>query len=392
MRRSIFHKSCSDIAFAGLISICLVHLALCDSISINSRLHHFYQGTDDDLGFESSGKVEIRSKTNLDQLGIWKNAALTISAEYNFGSSFNNKGGVMMPVNLGSLYPGESGSDRFDIPSFYITKRVGKTDALMIGKLNMLEFTIRRGSGGAGTDYFQNIALVAPPSGLMPAYILGAMYAGRTPKFNYTVMIFDPNSAVNKSGLEDPFTDGVTGMVGINFPVKIGGRQGFQGFKVLYSTKDGDDLEDVFLAIADEARGKKQDRYFVGYTFKNFIYKNPDTKDGGWGIFGQVGMSDGNPSKLDYSFVVGIGGDSLTAARPQDRWGIGYYRYSVSDSLIEGLGVIGQGIENEYGIEVFYNFQVTPWLNITADFQYIDPVIKSKDNISIFGIRTSLSY
>ena len=365
--------------------------SLLDHVSFAPRLTHLYQGsTDGDIDYEHSGKFEVGMKVSLHELGWWQGANFVMKGEANYGDSINGRGGVLMPANLAVLYPGEEGSDRYDITSWYFQKRIGRSSAVMFGKINMLVFTIRRGSGGAGIDYFWNIGLLAPPSGLVPAQIFGAMVVGQTEKFKYTVGLYDANGADNKSGLEDPFEDGANIMVNVDFPVTIGGLRGFQGVKLAYSGKDEPDLSDISLPPGSGS-GSTRNRWYAAYVFKNYFHENPDMKDGGWGVFGQVGFSE-NPNGLDFSWVIGVGGNSLTKARPEDRWGIGYYRFSVTDEIVDGLGVLGVPLRDETGIEVFYNMQVTPWLNVTADVQFINPVLRNQDNVTLFGLRASTNF
>ena len=365
-----------------------------DYVDLSGSITHFYHGsTVDYIDFENGGKAEILAQINLHKMG-WKGARLTIHGEGNYGESVNGRGGILLPVNTAMLYPGDEGDDRTDISSFYLTQMFSKSSGFMFGKINMLEYVIRRGSGGAGIDYFQNIGLVAPPSGLVPAYIFGAMFVGSTDYFKYTAAIYDPNDQANKSGLENPFDDGITGLLVLDVPVEIAGRKGTHGLKMAYSTMDGTDFESIDYSLPLQAQtfGSKDERHYIAYVFKQFIVQNPNIKDGGWGLFGQIGMSDGNPTALDNSIVIGIGGNSLTKARPHDKWGIGYFRFSVSDPIVDGLSGLGIEIENEYGLEAFYNIAVTEHLNITANIQYIDPVVEGEDNVTLVGIRTKIHF
>ena len=109
------------------------------------------------------------------------------------------------------------------------------------------------------------------------------------------------------------------------------------------------------------------------------------------GVFGQVGFSE-NPNELDFAWVLGVGGNSLTKARPEDRWGIGYFQFSVTDEIADGLGALGLPLQSEKGFEVFYNVQATRSLNVTAGVQFIDPVFREQDNVTLFGIRLSTNF
>ena len=52
------------------------------------------------------------------------------------------------------------------------------------------------------------------------------------------------------------------------------------------------------------------------------------------------------------------------------------------------------GLSSEQGIELYYNnIEVTPWLHVTPDVQYIiDPGGDSQDDAIAFGIRTQMSF
>jgi hypothetical protein len=102
-------------------------------------------------------------------------------SEYNFGESFNQRGGTIMPVNTALMFPGMEGSDAFDF------------------------FT-------------------APPSGTVPAYFFGGILSVRTEAAAYGLWVYDPNSSVHKPGLEDAFADGVTIRGSVSFLVAIAGR------------------------------------------------------------------------------------------------------------------------------------------------------------------------
>ncbi len=361
-------------------------------LTFNNSVTYFYQNIPK-LNRDAHGvKLDFRMDANLHQIGWMNRAKLTIHGEANLGNSVNGLGGIMMPVNTALAYPGENGSDRYDLSSIYLTRAMGNRSALIVGKINVFEFAIRRGSGGAGLDYFMNAATVAAPTGFMPPTILGGLFVGETEHFKYTYGLYDPNSWTNRFDLGNAFEDGVTLFAGYDFKVKIGGRSGTQGFKLAYSSKEGYDLDELSLPSANLLSARKGDRYFLGYTFKHFIVENPDRKDAGWGVFGQVGVSDGNPSTLDHSFVIGVGGDSLTLSRPQDKWGLAYYRYSVSDPIVRELSGLGVPLRDEQGIEAFYNYHVNDRLSISANIQYIRPVLGVYDNLTVFGLRLKTSF
>ncbi len=109
-------------------------------------------------------------------------------------------------------------------------------------------------------------------------------------------------------------------------------------------------------------------------------------------MFARASISDGNPTLYRYILSAGIGGDSRLGCDRGDTFGIGWY-YT--------------GVSNEFGpiprakfaprdgnvVELYYNFQVTPWLNVTPDVQYIRPGISAftaGDNAFVYGVRVNM--
>jgi porin len=367
-------------------------------ITLKPRLTHFYQGMtsgDGDHGLENGGKADLLLHSDLGKLGLWNGFSMTVHAEYNYGQSVNGRGGTLAPVNTALYLPGMEGADRFDLSSVYLGQRFGDSVSLVFGKINMIDLAASKPfMGGAGIDSFWNITFAAPPSGTVPPYLFGALLSVRTEPATFGLWVYDPNSVANKSGFADPFADGVTIRGSVDFPVTIAGRSGHQGFVALYSTKDGTDLEtldEIFLPPPSPGTvGIKNDRYYFAYTFDQYLYQSKENPKEGFGLFGQFGISDGNPNRLYWSLLVGVGGTGLIPGRSRDNWGIGYYYDTVSNYLKESLAPI-LAIRNEQGWEIFYNFAVTPWLVLGADLQIIKPGLGTK-NAVFPGLRTVIRF
>jgi porin len=186
-------------------------------------------------------------------------------------------------------------------------------------------------------------------------------------------------------------------MVSVTVPITLVGRTGYQGFKGIYSTKKGTNLSDVpELLLPPEAAGAvgtKQGSYFLGYAFQQYLVQSPTQPQDGWGVFGQVGFSDGNPNPAEWSALAGIGGTRLLPSRPLDRFGVAYFRFSLSGDLVKGLRpLLPFGVRDEQGMEAFYSIAITPWLRITGDLQVVEPFRKDKDTAVFLGLRTQIKF
>ncbi len=366
-------------------------------ITIKPRISLFYQGMpigDDVHNFDFGGKTDILMNVDLNKMGLWKGFSLTVHGEYNFGQSVNGRGGTISLVNTALFFPGIEGADRSDLSSVYFGQKFGDSVTLLFGKINIIDLASTRPfAGGAGIDSFWNIVFAAPPSGTVPPYLLGALLSWQTEPATFGLWIYDPNDMANKSGLEHPFSDGVTFRGSVEFPVTIAGRKGHQGFVALYSTQNGNDLstlDDLLIPPWPATAATKNNRYYFAYTFDQYLYQSKDNPKEGFGFFGQFGVSDGNPNRLYWSGHVGLGGVGLIPGRSRDNWGFGYYYNAPSTDLKNSLdGTLT--IRDEQGWEAFYNFAVTPWFTLGADVQVIKPSLANETTV-FCGLRNVIRF
>jgi porin len=111
----------------------------------------------------------------------------------------------------------------------------------------------------------------------------------------------------------------------------------------------------------------------------------------GVGVFFRFGYvpEDRNPWNLTFSG--GVGARGVIPGRPYDRMGFGVYTLIESND-VNNQPIIGRVLENEVGLEAFYNFAITPWLQITADFQWVDPGIAGTDDAVVLGSRIFMQF
>ena len=144
----------------------------------------------------------------------------------------------------------------------------------------------------------------------------------------------------------------------LTFPAKIADRSRYHTLAANGSSKRGTDLADISELIlppeSGRSLGTKKGSYFLGYNFQQYIWQDPNKLDGGWGIFGNVGLGDGNPNPLRWMMLAGVGGTGLIPGRNLDRFGVGYFRYSFSEDLSDGLRLFGLKLGDEHGGELFY--------------------------------------
>lgn len=126
-------------------------------------------------------------------------------------------------------------------------------------------------------------------------------------------------------------------------------------FLPAYSTQDGRDFSDPNLLLPSQPVTNKDDRWFLSYAFEQTLWRNPQDSKKAWGLFGQVGFSDGNPNAVQKSFLGGIGGTSPINGRGRDKFGVGLFYVGFSDDLKDAIQPIIR-LRDEYGAEFFFQF------------------------------------
>jgi porin len=319
--------------------------------------------------------------------------SVTFHPEFVYGSSTNSIGGnTILPANTAMFFPSD-GNEDFDL-SVSFAQKIGKASSLTFGKINLLDLAAKTPIiGGGGLDGFQNIALAAPPSGLVPPSLLGAILSVPTKSGIFSFWIYDPVGTTNKTGLKDPFGSGVAALVSGTFPVKIGGMTGYQNIKFSANTKRGFNLEDVpelALPPGTSTLSQKKGGWNFTYSFQQFLWQNPNVPGAGWGIFGQIGKSDGNPTPLDWSGIIGIAGN-LSTSRPADKFGVAYFQQSFSNVLEDALSPV-LNLSDEKGVEAFYTAELAKAFRLTGNVQIVDPATAGKSTAVVLGLRLKASF
>lgn len=336
----------------------------------------FYQGLTlgrGDKSWQYGGKLDGLTRVDLSKLGAWNGLSVTVQGVLNYGKSVNGIAGSLIPVNAGLYFPGIEGSDAYDLMGLHVTQNFGNLVSVLVGKLNLIEFTRATPlRGGGGVDTFWNVNLATPITGLTPPTINGAQARINTQPVSFSFSVFDPQDATNRPLFSDLFEEGVSLMGTATLKTTFAGPTGYYGIKGVYSTMEGADLSEIIPPPGISRVAPKSGSYFVGVSMQQFLIQDPGNPARGWGVFAEADKADGNPNTLEWSTYAGIGGNSLIPGRPDDRFGVAYFIYGASQDLKRELEPFFN-LTDESGVELFYNVAVTPWFRITGDLQYNRP-------------------
>ena len=369
-------------------------------LSFNSYLTQFSQGIADG-GLAGStaygGKLDSYFAVDGKQAGLWEGFFINMHAETRFGTSVNSSTGTLLPVNTAMLFP-VPGREITALTQVKFTQALSENFAVFAGKLNLLDEYVLPFGGGKGTTSFQNMAFVFNPifARTLPYSTLGggaAYLKDGVPVAS--ILVVDALNNPTQSGFDTLFAQGAVISADLRLPVTIFGRPGHQGFTGVWSSRNYGSLDSSSYVILPPTPiiipGEESGSWCLAYRFDQALYVDPCNPQRSWGLFGQFGISDGNPCPIRWFSSVGLGGNSPLRCRTNDTFGLGYFYTGVSDTLITSLAPIVP-LRNEQGIELFYNVAVTKWCQITPDLQVIDPARLAADTVVVLGGRVQISF
>ena len=339
-------------------------------------------------GTNYGGKVDLFATIDGQALGLGKSVSISVHPEFRYGGDPNAEIGLL-PVNTALFYPDDDG-EQVDL-AINVTKSWASGVSLTVGKLNALDYVAQIPvQGGGGLSGFRNLGIALPPSAIVPANLTGALLTVPTDKAIFRLWVYDPYLQSQRSGFEDPFATGVGGLAMVSFPTKIGGKPGLYSLKLTGTTRTGppgEILPAILQPIPGGQWGRQKGTGSVTFSFQQFLEMDKDNPGKGIGIFGQAFLTDGDPNPLDWSAFFGLSGN--IPGRPQDRFGLAYFHYSLSNELEADLSPF-IAFEDEYGVEAYYTLGLTDWLSASADVQYVNSSIAVRGNavIGTFALQT----
>lgn len=341
--------------------------------------------------FNYGGRLDALINFDTQKLGLWDGGSFNTHLELRYGNipqlPFGQ--GILWPVSTGTALPlGDSGN--LVASSLYLSQRLGDV-SLLIGKINVIDLLARDlFFGGWGAQRFMNVSFVAPPSGVLPPTIFGAITNINLNPVTLTFMVYDPNDQTNNYWPSGLFADGVVFSAGTTYATAISDRPTTFSLTGTYSTKEGADLND-FLLPPDVESGTRQGSYAITFQFSHLLYQLPDNPREGWGLYFRGTISDGNPDPIRASIIAGIGGKGLFANRSQDRFGLGVFYWNFSSDLRDAVSPIVD-FGDEYGMEAYYSYAITPWFQLTGNVQYINPANQAADDALFLGLRAGIRF
>jgi porin len=342
-----------------------------------------------DNSLDSFGRYDVFADFDFGKMGSAEGWGFHMHLEGRFGNGQTNYGGELLPSFTGAGLP--LGGEDITASSLYFTKTIGKRSVLIFGKINAVDLLATDPVlGGWGTQRFQHIAFVAPPSGVVPPTMMGAVFVHKSSPVSWTFMVFDPVDRTRDYFPDDLFKTGVNVSVGGTWSGNLAGRASSVGLTAAYSTARGTDFADI-LAPPGLVTDDKKGSYNVALQLTHRFMQSAEVKNKGLDFVLKAATADGNPNLIQSSVIVGLAGHGMVQGRPNDSFGIGAFAYNFSDVLQDTVNLLVD-FNDEQGLEIWYSLALKPWLKITADAQYVNPANGGADKVLVGGVRMNLAF
>ena len=161
------------------------------------------------------------------------------------------------------------------------------------------------------------------------------------------------------------------------------GLTGHQLFGTTFSNKKFTSIDQRLRSIVETSSLRpEKGSWNIYYNFDQYLYEPKKGVDRGVGIFGRLGVSDGNPNLMKFFGSFGVGGKGVFESRPHDQFGWGFYYINIDNPKLVDPFRTTEFLRDEYGFEWFYNFAITPWALLTPDIQVVRGAQKDKFSVT----------
>lgn len=350
--------------------------------------------------WEYGGKLDLLTGLEGEKLGLWKGFLVDLHVESRLGKTVNDIDGLLAPSNIAMSFPEPEGN-LTALTGLKLTQAISENVAFFAGKINTLdEFPIRYNSslglGRPGVGGFMNTSLVFNPicTRTVPYAAAGVgvvLLSDQKPVFSLSV--FDPDERATR-GLSDLYERGVVIMPDAVLRIQPFGLRGEYNFGGSYSNAEYTSIDPAAWLDIPTTGGPFPEETGSWSLYLNFFqafWTDPENDGRSWGLFGTFGLADGNPSPFRYTNTIGIGGVVARQERPIDTFGIGLVNLGLSGDFKALLAGI-EPRQNEYGLEIFYNYALRQNLRATADLQIMRPSTVGIETTFIPALRIEAVY
>jgi len=349
------------------------------------------------------GSTEMIMDVDGEKVGLWPGCFFRVAAKGRFGRNVLEQAGTFIPVNNDAVFPADLDHENEDVLALTevnVTQFLSSWFGIFAGLMNTTTGDANDFAGFARSkEHFQNLSFLLSPVSMriVPNVTLGGgivLIPSEKVVGTLTFMDTEESAGSNPFNTDEGITMATEWTVNHdvqNLPARhvltfaLGYDQDFfqLGSEPRLEFPPGGGLPRLKFSTKDES-------WAFWYNGQLAFRTYPDDEERQSGFFLRFGYADDKTNPIEWNIAGGVGGVGLFDSRPRDRYGIGLFHIEPSDKFPLPL----LGIQEETGLEMFYNFQLTPAIALTFDLQYVDTglgngllVTDTPDNPWVGGIR-----
>jgi len=366
--------------------------------------------------------------------GWWSGGLIHLSAQSRLGDNPKSTftAGTVVPQYTGLVLPDPLEYNSLLPSEYFLVQALSKQARVVVGKIGTVILPDQTVFGDAFRYHFANFNFNKNPitAKFFDPTALGALGVWSfSPRFAVIGGVLDPDTKADRLADSETFSSVniyLTSMISYD----IGGLPGVFSPVYNWSNKPKINLDSPFGALASGAQGTqaigsllglasneglptnfKDESWFALATISQYLYLKDDAatvarkrKTGeqirGIGVFARLGYAPEETNPITQDASVALFAYGLLDSREYDSFGIGYYYDKISDKLKNSIATISGGeaiAYDESGIEVFYNFAITPAVRLIPSYQHIwhplaAEVAEQRESADIFQVRLTTAW
>ncbi len=388
-------------------------------------------GTKTGSSFVQNSQLVVNLDTG--RAGLWDGGLIHFSLQSRYGGSpadtFN--AGSIAPQYTGLVEPGPTFSSTTLPSEYFLVQALSKETALVVGKISDVFIPDQTLFADSYKYYFANFNFNKNPMTINfyhpIAWAALGVYAP-TPWLAFAGGVLDPYSQADNFA-QDAFQKGANFYAMALVSYDIGGLPGQFSPAFNWSNQPQLDLAAPYGAVTVSqipqaigallgANGTEglaanyiDNSWFAIANVSQFLYVRDDAatvrqklKSGGVingvGLIARAGYAPPQTNMITYNASIALFAHGLLAERPYDSFGVGFYYNGISDDLKKSVKMMTAGltdVQDEKGLEVFYDFAITPAVHMIPGYQHIwNPVAAQvaaqQDHADLFTLRLTAAW
>jgi porin len=382
-------------------------------VALDLGLTQVYQGVASggkEKEWKYSATADYSIAFDSQRLGLWPAGLIVAHGKTKIGRSVNSAAGTVSPVDFAYLTPEAAEESETFLEEYYLLQGVTENLSLLAGRILFGNFSdVNRFAHDEQTQFlntaFKNSLLLGVLSGAQSTHGIALSYRA-TPGINVAPFLLSSNDKDSVYGSPGGLFSEYSAGVLVTLRWKLAGLPGEAYPLFGFNSQDTPDVGNPDLArciLLGLDLPHRNDNWLLGFSADQYIYMPEkasmptvhtarfDKTPEGVGFFVRFYYAPADRNFWSTFVSGGVGGRGVIPSRPFDRYGLGFYALIESEKL-EQQPILGGAYGTEYGLEAFYNFAITPWLQFTPDFQYIQSGQKVAGHAGVFGMRLQIYF